>query len=147
MTFKRVITSNLMTLECCFLISKYHENCNAMSSFTVLRYVPCNTFICSAVQCFHQLVMVFIYCLISRAMVFICLLFFFSDATDNEHIQLVEIPAERSIFESNIQKSVPTLQLKNIIIFKNRNMKLRFETAMTDIRDQLMTNNKLPELS
>ena len=53
MPFKRVNTSNLMTFECCFLISWYHENCNAMSSFTVLRHVPWNTFICSAVQCFH----------------------------------------------------------------------------------------------
>ena len=57
--------SNLMTLEYCFQISQYHENCNAMSAFTVLRHVPWNTFICSAVQCFHQFVMVFIYCLLS----------------------------------------------------------------------------------
>ena len=53
MPFKRVNSSNLMTFECCFLISWYHENCHAMSSFTVLRHVPWNTFICSAVQCFH----------------------------------------------------------------------------------------------
>ena len=32
--------SNLMTSECCFLISKYHENCNAVLSFTVIRPVP-----------------------------------------------------------------------------------------------------------
>ena len=51
--FKRVNTSNLMMFECCFLIPWHHENCNAMSSFTVLRHVPWNTFICSAVQCFH----------------------------------------------------------------------------------------------
>ena len=31
---------------------------------------------------------------------------FFSDAADNEHSYLVEIPVERSIFECNIQKSV-----------------------------------------
>ena len=138
-----------MTFECCFLISQYHENCNAMSSFTVLRHVPWNTFICSAVQCFHQFVMVFIYCLLSCVMVSIyCLLSFFSDAADNEHSQLVEIPVERSIFECNIQKSIPlSLQLKNIAIFKNRNMQLRFEIAMTDSRDQLMTNDKFPELS
>ena len=37
---------------------KDHENCNAMSSFTVLRHVSWNTFICSAVQCFHQFAMV-----------------------------------------------------------------------------------------
>ena len=29
----------------------------------------------------------------------------------------------------------------------NRNMQLRFEIAMTDIRDQLTTNDKFPELS
>ena len=57
--------------------------------------------------------MVFIYCVLS----------FFSDAADNEHSYLVEIPVERSIFECNIQKSVlRSLQLKNIVIFKNRNM-------------------------
>ena len=32
--------SNLTTFECCLLISKYHKNCNAMSSFTVIRHVP-----------------------------------------------------------------------------------------------------------
>ena len=36
---KSVNTSNLTTFECCFLISKYCENCNAMSSFTVIRHV------------------------------------------------------------------------------------------------------------
>ena len=51
--------------------------------------------------------MVFIYCVLS----------FFSDAADNEHSYLVEIPVERSIFECNIQKSVPRLlQLKNIML-------------------------------
>ena len=140
MLFKRVNSSNLVMFECCFLISQYHENCNAMSSFTVLRHVPWNTFICSAVQCFHQFVMVFIYCLLSCVMVSIyCLLSFFSDAADNEHSQLVEIPVERS----NVPRS---LQLKKYVIFKNRNMQLRFEIAMADIRDQLMTNVKLPEL-
>ena len=65
-----------------------------------------------------------------------CLPSFFSNAADNEHNKLIEIPVERWIFECNIQKSVPrSLQLKNIVIFKNRNMKLRFEIAMTDIRD------------
>ena len=58
-------------------------------------------------------VMVFIYCLLS----------FFSDTADNEHSYLVEIPVERSMFECNIQKIVSrSLQLKNIVIFKNRNM-------------------------
>ena len=38
MPFKRVNPSSLMTFECCFQMSKYHENCNAMSSFTVLRW-------------------------------------------------------------------------------------------------------------
>ena len=49
-------------------------------------------------------------------MVFIyCLLFFFSDAADNEHSYLVEIPVEHSVFECNIQKSVPrSLQLKKL---------------------------------
>ena len=42
--FKRVNTSNLMTFECCFLISRYHEICNPMSSFTVLRHVPLEHF-------------------------------------------------------------------------------------------------------
>ena len=32
--------SSLTTFECCFLISKYHENCNATSSFTIIRSVP-----------------------------------------------------------------------------------------------------------
>ena len=52
-----------------------------------------------------------------------CLPSFFSNAVDNEHSKLIEIPVERSIFERNIQKSVSrSLQLKNIVIFKNRNM-------------------------
>ena len=37
MPFEWVKTSNLMTFEWSFIISRYHENCNAMSSFTVLR--------------------------------------------------------------------------------------------------------------
>ena len=41
--------------------------------------------------------MVFIYCLLSP----------FSNAADKKHSYLVEIPLERSIFECNIQKSVP----------------------------------------
>ena len=40
--------------------------------------------------------MVFIYCLLS----------FISEAADNEHNLLLEIPVERSIFECNIQKSL-----------------------------------------
>ena len=62
-----VTCSNLPKFECCFLISKYHENCNAMSSFTVIRHVPIrhetlsfplqlNVFISS---------LFFIYCLLS----------------------------------------------------------------------------------
>ena len=149
MPFKRVNTSNLMTFGCCFLIPQYHENCNAMSSFTVLRHVPWNTFICSAVQCFHQFVMVFTCCFLSCVMVSIyCLPSFFSNAADNEHNKLVKIPVERSIFECNIQKSVRrSLQLKNIVIIKNRNIQLRYEITMTDIRYQLMTNDKFPKLS
>ena len=50
-------------------------------------------------------------------------IYLFSDTADNEHSYLVEIPVERSMFEFNIQKIVPrSLQLKNIVIFKNRNM-------------------------
>ena len=136
MPFKRVNTSNLMKFECCFLISQYHENCNAMSSLTVLRHAPWNTFICKAVQCFHQFAMVFIYCLRS----------FFRDAACSKHLD--EIVVEHSIFECNIQKSVPrSLQLRKYYVIKNRNMQLRFEIAVADIRDQLMTNDKLPELS
>ena len=51
--------------------------------------------------------MVFIYCVLS----------FFSDAADNEHSYLVEIPIKRSIFECNIQKTVTrSLQLQNIML-------------------------------
>ena len=46
-----------------------------------------------------------------------CLLSFLSDAADNQYRHLVEIPVERSIFECNIQKSVPrSLQLQNIML-------------------------------
>ena len=58
---------------------------------------------------------------------------FFSDAADNKHRYLVEIVVEHSIFECNIQKCVPrSLQLKNIFIFKNRNVQLRFEISKTN---------------
>ena len=51
--------------------------------------------------------MVFIYYLLS----------FFSDAADNEQSYVVGIPVGHSIFECNIQKSVPRLlQLQNIIL-------------------------------
>ena len=41
---------------------------------------------------------------------------FFSDAADNEHSYLVEIPVEHSVFECNIQKSVPrSLRLKKLL--------------------------------
>ena len=53
MPFKRVNISNLITFEWCIPIAKYHENCNAMSSFTVLRHVSWNSFICIAAICFH----------------------------------------------------------------------------------------------
>ena len=43
-------SSNLTTFECCFLISKYHENCNVMSSFTVIHHETWNTFIWSVAQ-------------------------------------------------------------------------------------------------
>ena len=138
MPFKRVNTCDLMTFECYFLISQYHENFNAMSPFTVLRHVTWITFICSAVQCFHQFVMIFINCLLS----------FFSDAAYSEHSYLAEIVVERSIFECNIQKSIQlSSQLKKYVIFKNRNTQLRFEIVMADIRYQFMTNEKLPKLT
>ena len=79
-----------------------------MSSFTVLRHVPWNTFICNAVQCFQQFVTVFINCLVS----------FFSDAAYREHSQLVEI-VECSVFECNIQKSLQ-LNRSKIITIKTR---------------------------
>ena len=47
---------------------------------------------------------------------YLLFIIFFSDAADNVHRYLVEIPVERSIFESNIQKSVPrSVQLQNIL--------------------------------
>ena len=50
-----------------------------------------------------------------------CLLSFFSDAADNEHSYLVEIPVDRSIFECNIQKSIPrSLQLKILCYFQEQ---------------------------
>ena len=59
--------------------------------------------------------MVFIYCLLSHIKIFIAI--FFSDAADNEHSKLVEIPVEHSIFECNIQKSIlRSLQQKNILL-------------------------------
>ena len=65
MSFKWVSTSNLMMFEWFFLILKYLQNCNPISSFTVLHHVPWSTFICSAAWCFHQFFMVFIYSLLS----------------------------------------------------------------------------------
>ena len=35
----RQLVENPTISECCFLISKYHENCNAMSFFTEIEYV------------------------------------------------------------------------------------------------------------
>ena len=141
MPLKWVNTSNLTTFECCFLIPQSGENYNAISSFTVLRQVPLNTFICSAVQYFHQFV---IYCLLSCVMVSI----YCSDVADNEHSYLLEIPVERSIFECYIKKRFKIILIKKYhFIFKNRNMQLRFEIVMTDIRDQLMTNDQFTELS
>ena len=66
-----------------------------------------------------------------------CLQSFFSDAADNEHSYLVDIPVERSIFEYNIQKKhskIITIK-KYYVIYKNSNMQLRFGIAMTDVRD------------
>ena len=78
MPIKRVNTSSLMTFEWCFLISKYRENCNAMSCFTALRHVPWNTFICSAAQC-----------LISLWFLFTTYYLFFSDAGDKDTVSLL----------------------------------------------------------
>ena len=73
-TLKWVNTSILTTFEWWFLISKYHENCNAISSFTVLCHVPWNTYL----QCSAMISLVcygFIYC-------WLC---FCSDAVGNKH--------------------------------------------------------------
>ena len=53
-----------------------------------------------------------------------CLQSFFSDAADNKHSYLVEIPVERSIFECNIQKKrSKIIEIKKYyVILKNRNM-------------------------
>ena len=59
-----------------------------------------------------------------------CFLSFFTDATDNEHTYLAEIPVESLIFERNFQKSVPrSLQLKNTMLssrieLRSRDLKL-----------------------
>ena len=125
MPFKWVNTSNLMTFECCFLISQYHENCSAMSSFAVLRHVPWNTYLqCSSM---FSLVCYGFYLMFIYGFWFFYLWFlffiFFSDAADNKQSYLNEISVERSIFKCNIQKSVPrSLQLQNTVIFKNRTM-------------------------
>ena len=137
MPIKRVNISNLMTFEWCFLVSKYNQKCNAVSFFTVLHHVPWNIFIYNAAQCFHQFIMVFIYCLLS----------FFSDAADSKHSWPVEIPVECSVFKCNMQRSIPrSLQLKTCyVIFRNKNVQFRFKISMADTsRNQLMTNDKLP---
>ena len=130
MPFKRVNTSNLMTFECCSMISKIMRI--AIQCHPSLDYVMYLGPLLFAVQ----------------RNVFISLLWFlFSDAASNEHSQLVEIPVERSSFKYNIQKSIPrSLQLKKYYVtFKNRNVQQRFEISMTDtLRDQLMANDKLP---
>ena len=98
-----------------------------MSSFTVLRHVPLR----------HKHFYLQCSSMFSLSCYGLYLLFTisFSAAADNEHSYFVEIPVERSIFECNIKKKPPrSLQLKNVI-FKNRNVQLRFEIAMTDIRD------------
>ena len=51
-----------------------------------------------------------------------CFLSFFTDATDNEHTYLAEIPVESLIFECNFQKKrsqIITIK-KYYVIFKNR---------------------------
>ena len=102
--------SNLMTLEYCFQISQYHENCNAMSAFTVLRHVPWNTYLhCSSM---FSLVCYGFYLLLTNL---------FSDAAYSELSQFVEIVVKRSIFECNIQKCVPrSLQLNKIFYLQEQ---------------------------
>ena len=140
MSFKQVNTSNLMTIECCFLISKIMRI--AMQCHPSLYYVMYLGTLLFVVQFNVFISLLWFYLLFTILCYGFYLLFtiFFSDAADNEHSQLVEIPVERS----NVPRS---LQLKKYVIFKNRNMQLRFEIAMADIRDQLMTNGKLLGLS
>ena len=100
MLFKQVNTSNLMTFEWCFLISKIMKI--AMQYYPSLYYVMYIGTLLFAVQC----------------NVFMSLLWFlFIDAARKEHSQLVHIRVERSAFKNNIQKSIPkSLQLKKCYI-------------------------------
>ena len=132
MPFKRGNTNNLMTFECFFLISQYHENCNAMSSFSVLRHYLGT--LLSVVQ--HNVLTSLFW-------------FLFSDIACNKYSQPVQIPVERSTFKCNIQKSVLRSLHCNLkkyyVTLKNRNMQFRFEVSMTDAsRYQLMTKDKVP---
>ena len=103
-------------------------------SLCYLMYL--GTPICSAMQCFYQFVLVFIYCLLSL----------FSDTAGNKHSLLEfqqKVPFLRVIFK----KSIPiSLQLKKYYVtFKKKNMQLRFKISMADAsRYQLMTKDKLP---
>ena len=47
------------TFECCFLISKYYENCNAMSSFTVIRHTSWNILFVVQLNIFISLLWLF----------------------------------------------------------------------------------------
>ena len=57
----------------------------------------------------------------------------FNNVSDSEHCELNEILVERSIFQYNIQKSLPrSLQLKKNVILKNRNVYLRLKISKTN---------------
>ena len=121
MPLKWVNTSNLMMFEWCFLISKYHENCNAMLSFAVLPHVPWNTYLqCNAMfllVCFGF---------------YLFLLSLFSDTAGNKHslLKFQKVQFSRVIFK----KYIPILlQLKKYYVtFQNKNIQLRFKISMAD---------------
>ena len=67
-----------------------HENCNAMSSFTVLHHVPWNTFICKAGTVLHHVPWNTFICKAGHVFIrfygfYLLFTIFFSDAADNEH--------------------------------------------------------------
>ena len=146
MPFKRVITSNLMAFKCCFPIPQYHENCSAMSSFTVLRHVPRNTVFAVLFNVFISLLwfLFIVYYLVLWFLFIVYHLFLVMQQITNTVILLKfqqNVQFWSVIFKKAFQDH------KHYLIFKNRNMQLRFEIAMTYIKGQLMANDKFPELS
>ena len=82
---------------------------------------------CSSI---FSLVMVFTYYLLS----------FFSNVSDSEHCELNEILAERSIFQYNIQKSVPrSLQLKKMFFW-------RIEICIWDLKFQRQIRQEIIDI-